>query len=113
LHDDLHHLVAGSALVGARNRGREVWGEFAYKPTIALQDLGEGGLGHQEHQEHAQAFSPGSAVALTSTWALCFQSLRHKSHLSEAQRTNVARKPFHDSAYLLHGRGQSKSRKLL
>ena len=48
----------------SRGNGSEVRRELADRPAVVTRILGEGGLGDQTQQQHAQALSPSCAVAL-------------------------------------------------
>src|SRR5271154_3028182 len=86
LHDDVYSLGGSDRfLVGSLNHGSEVRGELASQPA-ASQVLGESRLCNQEQQQQAQAFSPGSAVALTASGTLWFQCVQHSSYPSPAQK---------------------------
>jgi hypothetical protein len=70
LHDDLHGLAGGRAVMRPCCDGSKICGELTDWLRAPAPSLREGCLSDEEQQNHAEALSPGSAVALTAFGAL-------------------------------------------
>src|ERR1700722_8540218 len=84
LHDNLHGLASGRAVMSSCGGRRQIRRELAHP------FLGERGFRNQDQHQYAHALSPSGAMALAPIPALWFKCLRHKI-LSLSNRKNEFR----------------------